>query len=165
MRHGPLWLAKANQSRRLNPKAQSYATRSSRLGRVIMDFCRFVFSSALVYLQWMAARSPGLAPHGVQGWRAWSFFAGTVADLDCDRFSIISARSRSAHGAHGSTSLLMTLAPPLILLGAPLKLLMQRPAQRLVELIARLTPLDSHAAIRSASVTPGSWLACERPPL
>jgi len=36
--------------------------------------------------------------------------------------------------------LLMTLAPPLILLGAPLKLLTERPAQRFVESIPQLHP-------------------------
>ncbi len=90
----------------------------------------------LVYLQeWL--RVAWLSPHGLKGWRAWSFFAGLLLVWIAigSPLSLLDHDLLTVHMVQHL--LLMTLAPPLILLGAPLKLLMQRPVRRLVELIAR----------------------------
>jgi putative membrane protein len=90
----------------------------------------------IVYLhRWLSVAM--LVPGSVKGWRAWSFFVGLLLV----RFGLGSSLSFLDHDlltAHMVQHLLlMTLAPPLILLGAPLKLLPQRPVQKLVKRIAR----------------------------
>jgi len=91
---------------------------------------------AIVYLhRWL--RAAWLVPDGVKGWRAWSFFAGLLlvwAGLGSP-LSLLDHDLLTVHMVQHL--LLMTLAPPLILLGAPFKLLPQSPVQRLVELTAR----------------------------
>ena len=98
-----------------------------------------LFLVALAYLhRWL--RVAWLVPHGVKGWRAWSFLVGLflvwiglgspLSLLDHDLLTMHMVQHL----------LLMTIAPPLILLGTPWKLLPQRPVQRLVELIARVHP-------------------------
>jgi putative membrane protein len=91
---------------------------------------------AIAYLdRWM--RVAWLVPDGVKSWRAWSFLAGLLL-VRLGLGSSLSLLDHNLLTAHMVQHLLlMTLAPPLILLGAPLKLLPQVPAQRLVELIAR----------------------------
>src|SRR5277367_8354 len=91
---------------------------------------------AIVYLrQWL--RVAWLVPYGVKGWRAWSFFVGLLL-LWIGLGSPLSLLDHDLLTAHMIQHLLlMTLAPPLILLGAPLKLLPQRPAQELVGLGTR----------------------------
>jgi len=91
---------------------------------------------ALVYLrQWL--RVAWLVPYGVKAWRAWSFFMGLLL-VWVGLGSPLSVLDHDLLTAHMLQHLLlMTLAPPLILLGAPLKLLPQRTLPRLVELIAR----------------------------
>jgi putative membrane protein len=95
---------------------------------------------ALVYLrEWL--RVAWLVPHGVKGWRVCSFLVGLLlvwVALDSP-LSFLDKDLLTVHMVQHL--LLMTLAPPLILLGAPWKLLPQRPGQRLVELVAR--PLHS----------------------
>src|SRR5258708_17867161 len=91
---------------------------------------------ALVYLhEWL--RVAWLVPHGVKGWRAWSFCAGLLL-VWVGLGSPLSLLDHDLLTVHMVQHLLlMTLAPPLILLGAPLKLLPQRPVEGLMELIAR----------------------------
>jgi putative membrane protein len=94
---------------------------------------------AIVYLrQWL--HFSWLVPYGVKGWRACSFFLGLVlvwAALGSP-LSLLDHDLLTAHMVQHL--LLLTLAPPLILLGAPLKLLPLRSLQRLVGPIARLHP-------------------------
>jgi putative membrane protein len=94
---------------------------------------------AIVYLyRWL--RFAWLVPEGVKSWRACSFFLGLLlvwAALDSP-LSLLDHALLTAHMVQHL--LLMTLAPPLILLGAPLKLLPQHPLQRRVEPIALLHP-------------------------
>jgi putative membrane protein len=91
---------------------------------------------AIVYLrQWL--RIAWLAPYGVTGWRAWSFLVGLLL-VWVGLGSPLSLLDHDLLTVHMVQHLLlMTLAPPLILLGTPLKLLPQRPRQRFMEPIAR----------------------------
>jgi putative membrane protein len=85
---------------------------------------------AIVYLrQWL--RVAWLVPDGVESWRAWSFFVGLLL-VWIGLGSPLSLLDHDLLTVHMVQHLLlMTLAPPLILLGAPLRLLPQRPVQRL----------------------------------
>ena len=93
---------------------------------------------AIVYLrQWLHVA--WLVRSGVKGWRACSFFVGLLlvwAALGSP-LSLLDHDLLMAHMAQHL--LLMTLAPPLILLGTPLKLL-PRPWQRIVKPMAQLHP-------------------------
>jgi putative membrane protein len=95
-----------------------------------------LFLLAIVYLhRWL--RVAWLVPDGVKGWRAWSFFTGLFL-VWVGLGSPLSSLDHDLLTAHMVQHLLlMTLAPPLILLGAPLKLLPQRAVRRLVDLAAR----------------------------
>jgi cytochrome c oxidase assembly factor CtaG len=95
-----------------------------------------LFLVAIVYLhQWL--RVAWLVPDGVKGWRACSFFVGLLLAW-VGLGSPLSLLDHDLLTAHMVQHLLlMTLAPPLILLGKPLKLLPQLPVQKVVELIAR----------------------------
>ena len=90
----------------------------------------------LVYLhRWL--RVAWRVSHCVKVWRAWSFFVGLLM-VWVGLASPLSFLDQDLLTAHMVQHLLlMTLAPPLILLGAPFKLLPQRPAQRLAKVIAR----------------------------
>ena len=90
---------------------------------------------ALVYLhQWL--RVAWLFPGGVKGWRVWSFFVG-LSLVWVGLGSPLSLLDHQLLTAHMIQHLLlMTLAPPLILLGVPWRLVRQHPVQRGVELIA-----------------------------
>jgi cytochrome c oxidase assembly factor CtaG len=84
---------------------------------------------AIVYLhRWL--RVAGLVPDGVKSWRACSFFLGLLlvwAALGSP-LSLLDHDLLTVHMVQHL--LLMTIAPPLILLGTPWKLLPQRPVQR-----------------------------------
>src|SRR5271170_3750651 len=84
---------------------------------------------AIVYLrQWL--RLAWLVPDGVKGWRAWSFFVGLLLVWVAlgSPLSLLDHDLLTVHMVQHL--LLMTLAPPLILLGAPLKLLPRLSTQR-----------------------------------
>jgi len=84
---------------------------------------------AVVYLhRWL--RVAWLVSDGIKGWRASSFFVGLllVWTALCSPLSLLDHDLLTAHMIQHL--LLMTLAPPLIWLGEPLKLLPQRPMQR-----------------------------------
>jgi putative membrane protein len=90
----------------------------------------------LAYLhQWM--RVAWLVPDGVKGWRAFSFFVGLFLVWVAlgTSLSVLDHQSLTAHMVQHL--LLMTIGPPLILLGAPWRLLPQRPPLSLLEVIAR----------------------------
>jgi cytochrome c oxidase assembly factor CtaG len=99
-----------------------------------------LFLVALVYLrEWL--RVAWLVPDDVNGWRAGSFLVGLLlvwVGLGSP-LSLLDHELLTVHMVQHL--LLMTFAPPLILLGTPWKLLPQRPVQGLGELIAR--PLHS----------------------
>jgi cytochrome c oxidase assembly factor CtaG len=98
-----------------------------------------LFFIGLVYLrQWM--RVAWHVPDGVKGWRACSFFAGLLLVWVAlgTSLSVLDHQSLTAHMVQHL--LLMTVAPPLILLSAPWRLLPQGQSPRLPE-IAR--PLHS----------------------
>jgi cytochrome c oxidase assembly factor CtaG len=99
-----------------------------------------LFLVALVYLrEWL--RVAWLVPQGVKGWRAGSFLVGLLV-LWVGLGSPLSLLDHEMLTVHMVQHLLlMTFAPPLILLGTPWKLLRQRPVQKLVQLVAR--PLHS----------------------
>jgi putative membrane protein len=84
---------------------------------------------AIVYLhRWL--RVAWLVPQGVKGWRAWSFLVGLLL-LWVGLGSPLSLLDHDLLTVHMVQHLLlMTLAPPLLLLGAPLELLLRRRAQR-----------------------------------
>jgi cytochrome c oxidase assembly factor CtaG len=102
-----------------------------------------LFLVALVYLrEWL--RVAWFVPHVVKGWRACSFFVGLLlvwAALGSP-LALLDHELLTVHMVQHL--LLMTLAPPLILLGVPWKVVPQRSVQRLVELVAR--PLHSAPA-------------------
>jgi putative membrane protein len=88
---------------------------------------------AIAYMdRWM--RVAWLVPDGVKSWRAWSFYVGLLL-LWTGLGSPLSLLDHHLLTAHMVQHLLlMTLAPPLILLGSPLKLL-----PKLVQELAELT--------------------------
>src|SRR5277367_5740794 len=115
---------------------------------------------AIVYLhRWL--RVAWLVPSGVKGWRACSFFMGLLL-VWAALGSPLSLLDHDLLTVHMVQHLfLMTLAPPLILLGAPLKLLPLRPGQRVVEPIALLHPAVGWIGATAALVVwhlPGAFM-------
>jgi putative membrane protein len=117
-----------------------------------------LFFIGLVYLrQWM--RVGRLVADGVKGWRACSFSLGLFMVWVAlgTSLSVLDHHSLTAHMVQHL--LLMTVAPPLILLGTPWKLLPQRPTPRLPEVIARPLRLAPVQQLRSTLLHPVvGWL-------
>jgi putative membrane protein len=117
-----------------------------------------LFLIGLVYLrQWM--RVAWLVPEGAKGWRACSFFVGLflVWVSLATSLSVLDHQSLTAHMVQHL--LLMTVAPPLILLGNPWRLLQQRPAPRLLEVVTRPLRLAPVRQLRSTLLHPVvGWL-------
>src|SRR4051794_10874156 len=90
---------------------------------------------ALVYLGgWLHVRSV----ERVQGWRTVSFLLGLLLIwiVLASPLGLLDHESLTAHMVQHL--LLMTVAPPLVFLGAPVKLLMNGLPHRLLEVIDRL---------------------------
>jgi putative membrane protein len=115
---------------------------------------------AILYLhRWL--RVAWLVPDGVKGWRACSFFVGLLLVWAAfgSPLSLLDHDLLTVHMVQHL--LLMTVAPPLILLGTPLQLLPQRPTQRLVEPIALLHPVVGWLAAAATLVVwhiPGAFM-------
>jgi putative membrane protein len=114
---------------------------------------------AAVYLhRWL--RVAWRVPDGVKVWRACSFFVGLLliwAAL-ASPLSLLDHDLLTAHMVQHL--LLMTLAPPLILLGAPSNLLPQRPIRRLAELAVRPIWRTSARQLKRMLLHPAvGWIA------
>ncbi len=160
----PLWtwsLATANRGLVLNPKAQIVRQRSMSHAHhsIVESLWVFVALSlvAIAYLhRWM--RVAWLVPDGVESWRAWSFFVGLLLTW-VGLGSPLSALDHDLLTVHMIQHLLlMTVAPPLILLGEPLKLLPQRPVKKLGELVIRLPRTEPMREPGRDSSAPDDWL-------
>jgi putative membrane protein len=117
-----------------------------------------LFLIGLVYLrQWM--RVAWLVPDGVKGWRACTFFVGLILVWVAlgTSLSVLDHQSLTAHMVQHL--LLMTIAPPLILLGAPWRLLPRRLAPNLLGTIARPLRLAPVRQLRNSLLHPVvGWL-------
>jgi len=151
MQHGNWYLATANSKRPgLNhrPPMISHIHLHQSASESFWVWGALIFASFLYLRGWFGLRRREY--DNVEGWRAGSFVSGLL-------FIWIAAASPLAALDHEMLTahmvqhlLLMTLAPPLILLGMPRKLLAHGLPQRLLQAIGR--PLQSETMGQLASV-------------
>jgi putative membrane protein len=112
-----------------------------------------LFLIGLVYVyQWI--RATRLASGGVKGWRAYSFLVGLLliwVALD-SRLTLLDHQSLTAHMIQHL--LLMTIAPPLIFLGAPWRLFPKSSVPRLMDVIAQWRGLAFLNPLQTALLHP-----------
>ena len=115
---------------------------------------------ALVYLRgWVRVRR--LDGDAIEGWRAASFLVGlfSIWAAVASPLAMLDHELLTAHMVQHL--LLMTLAPPLIWLGAPGKPLLAGLPRRFVEVVVTTPgPLGSSTANAESANAPGSLLAC-----
>jgi putative membrane protein len=114
---------------------------------------------AVIYLRgWLRLRKPDL--ESVEGWRAGSFLAGLLF-VWLAVASPLAALDHKLLTVHMAKHLvLMTLAPPLILLGAPVKVLLRGLPQPFMKAISRLFRSAALQRLGSALTHPAvCWLA------
>ena len=158
MLHGTLCLAKARRSRPLNPEAQTRMTHAHHAAIESFWVSAALILAALVYLRgWLLVRK--LEADGAKVRHAGSFLAGLFL-VWLAIASPLAALDHELLTAHMVQHLLlMTIAPPLIFLGAPAKPLLYGLGQTVAQIIARPFRAQRFQRLWSALMNPAvCWL-------